>query len=84
MINLCRIWCFAFLIIHGAGVITFAQDKQDTVSHRDFIKKERSDNVFKRLLGLITREPKADQPRFAIKSEEPFLKYEGKIIRRSL
>ncbi|MGC1244236.1 MAG: hypothetical protein WA874_21785 [Chryseosolibacter sp.] len=82
MINLCRIWCIAVLIIHGAGVITFAQDKQDTVSHRDFIKKERSDNVFERLLGLITREPKADQPRFAIKSEEPFLKYEGKIIRK--
>lgn len=73
MINLCRIWCIAFLIINAAGGRGFAQDRQDTASHH---------RGFKRLLGLITREPEAEQPRVALKSEEPFLKYDGKIIRQ--
>ncbi len=33
-------------------------------------------------MGVITREPEADQLPFNIKSEDPYLKYDGKIIRR--
>ncbi|GHN03095.1 hypothetical protein WSM22_45840 [Cytophagales bacterium WSM2-2] len=35
----------------------------------------------KKLLGMITREPEADLSPFLVKSEDAYLKYEGKIIR---
>ena len=41
-----------------------------------------SNKIVKKLLGAITREPEADPSPFIVKSEDPYLKYEGKIIRR--
>src|SRR6185295_18952057 len=35
-----------------------------------------------KLMGMITREPKADLSPFLVKSEDPYIKYQGKIIRR--
>lgn len=36
---------------------------------------------YKHLMGLITREPEANPQQLNVKSEDPYLKYEGKIIR---
>ncbi|HEX5167875.1 MAG TPA: hypothetical protein VFW11_01780 [Cyclobacteriaceae bacterium] len=59
-------------IVFGFSVCTYAQEKQDTVSNKNI----------KRLLGLITRAPEVEQSPLNVKSEAPYLPYEGKIIRK--
>jgi hypothetical protein len=55
---------------------TFAQKNDST-----FKDRVQSNKRYKKLMGLITRDPEPDQGPLHVKSEDPYLKYEGKIIR---
>jgi hypothetical protein len=55
---------------------SISQQKEDST----LIQKAGANKTVKRLTKLITRKPESDKP-FNIKSEAPYLKYEGKIIR---
>lgn len=55
---------------------SFAQKSDSTV-----VERIRADRNFKHLMGLITREPETDPVHLHVKSEAPYLEYEGKIIR---
>lgn len=46
------------------------------------MKKWAANKNIKKLLGMITREPEADLSAFLVKSEDAYVKYQGKIIRR--
>lgn len=58
-----------------------AQQK-DTVSGSKWVKKIEANKNVKKLLGLISREPETDLSPFLVESENAYLKYEGKIIRK--
>ncbi|WP_276371685.1 hypothetical protein [Chryseolinea sp. H1M3-3] len=75
-------WCTLLLIVFGFNIGSLAQEKKDTVSSQAGIDTTKFNKGVKKLLGLITRVPEVDQSPFTIKSEDPFLKYEGKIIRK--
>lgn len=77
-----RTWCFLFLIAFGFYTGSFAQEKEDTVKSQTGIDTTNLGKNVKKLLGLITRAPEVDQSPFTIRSEDPFLNYEGKIIRK--
>jgi len=76
-----KAFCLLFFVHFGFSIGCFAQQKPDTVSNPKWMEKVNSNKTFKKLLGTITREPEADPSPFIVKSEDPYLKYEGKIIR---
>lgn len=55
---------------------SISQQKKDST----LVEKANANKLVKRLKKLITRKPQSDKP-FNVKSEEAYLKYEGKIIR---
>jgi hypothetical protein len=73
---------FLLFIVFAFHVGCFAQEKKDTISNQTGIDTTNLNKGVKKLLGFITRAPEVDQTPFIIKSEDPFLKYEGKIIRK--
>jgi len=50
-------------------------------SDSTIVEKIKAGKNFKYVMGLITREPETDPKPLNVKSDEPYLKYEGKIIR---
>ena len=84
LIEITRASCHLFFTLFVFTVSCFAQQKPDSVNNPKWIEKVNSNKTVKKLLGTITREPEADQPSFHVKSEDAYLKYEGKIIRRIL
>lgn len=62
-----------FLVIQSES---FAQKSDST-----FVERIKAGRNFKHLMSLITREPETDPAPLNIKSEDPYLKHEGKIIR---
>lgn len=72
LIQSARLSYLLLFIAFGFNVSCIAQEKKDTINNKNF----------KKLLGLITRVPEVDHSPFVIKSENSFLSYEGKIIRK--
>lgn len=72
-----KVICFLSLLILHCPQSAFAQKTDTTHS-----KKWSSNKNVKKLLGMITREPEADLSPFLVKSEDAYMKYQGKIIRR--
>lgn len=50
-------------------------------SDSTFVEKIKAGRNYKHLMGLITREPDSEPAPLNVKSEDPYLKHEGKIIR---
>jgi hypothetical protein len=59
-----------------------AQEKPDTTHQAKWVQKLEANKNVKKLLGFISREPEADLSPFLVKSEDSYLKYDGKIIRK--
>jgi hypothetical protein len=62
-------------------MVTCAQ-QTDTASRPNWVKKIEANKSVKKLMGFISREPEADLSLFIVKSEDAYLKYDGKIIRK--
>ena len=69
-------------ILFGFQGGCFAQQKEDTINTPKWIEKVNSNKTVKKLMGVITREPEVDPSPFHVKSEDAYLKYAGKIIRK--
>jgi len=82
LLDITRAGCVLFYFFFSGDVNCFAQQKQDTVSNQTWIEKTRSNKNVRKLLGIFTRAPEVDQSPFTLKSEAPYLPYEGKIIRK--
>ena len=65
---------FLSLIVYSTSI--FAQEKPDTSK---WINKNK---IAKKFMGLITRDPVDDPPAFNVKSEDAYLPFAGKIIRK--
>ena len=74
--------CLLIFIFLGFAVDCFCQQKPDSVHNSAWIIKVDSNKNVKKLMKFISREPKADPSPFNEKSEDAFLVYEGKIVRR--
>lgn len=81
-IEIARTLCFLFVTVFAFQFSSFAQEKKDTIKNQTGIDTTNLNKTVKKLLGFITRTPEVDQSPFTIKSEDPFLNYEGKIIRK--
>jgi hypothetical protein len=62
------------LVINGQS--SFSQEKEDTT------KWYNKNKVVKQFLGMITHDPVDDSPAFNVKSEDAYLPYDGKIVRK--
>jgi len=72
---------FLLQVLNTHGV--YAQSKSsDTSRLEKWRNAVNSSKNIKKLLGMLTQEPEADLSPFLVKSEDPYIKYEGKIIRR--
>lgn len=69
------------VVVSFFGTAGFAQ-KKDTTRLPKWMNALNSNKNAKKLLGTITREPEADLSPFLVKSEDAYMKYQGKIIRR--
>jgi hypothetical protein len=69
------------VIISSFKTVSLAQ-KKDTTHLPKWMETLNSNKNVKKLLGTITREPEADLSPFLVKSEDAYMKYQGKIIRR--
>jgi hypothetical protein len=83
-----RLLNFLFLCAFAVPGMLFAQEKSDTTKVRrdstkveQFIESIKKKKVPKRLLTSITRKSQSN-PTGAVKSENAFIPYEGKIIRK--
>lgn len=74
-------FCLGFLIIFSYNINCLAQTTPDTVSQKNWSERLNENRNYKKILGIISREPRPDQVDLNIKSEDPYLAYEGKIIR---
>jgi hypothetical protein len=71
----------SWLILLSFSTVSLAQ-KKDTTHLPKWMKSLNSHKNAKKLLGTITREPEVDLVPFLVKSEDSYVKYQGKIIRR--
>lgn len=79
IISVFCVLCFIFL---NSEIQSQVQQKVDSAKNPKWIKKLGENKKVKNLLGLITHAPEKDISPFLVKSEEPYLPYEGKIIRK--
>ena len=70
--------CLLFILLTGINTPGFSRQKKDST----LVEKVNSNKTVKKLTKLVTRKPEGDPSPFHIKSEEAYLQYEGKIIRR--
>jgi hypothetical protein len=68
--------CLIAILLLFVQAESLAQKSDST-----FVERIKAGRSFKYLMGLITREPETDPLPLHVKSEDPNLKYEGKIIR---
>jgi hypothetical protein len=68
--------CFLLVLFFSVTTEGLAQEKDSTLAER-----VNQNKTYKRLMGFITREPEGDRTPIHEKSENAYLKYEGKIIR---
>ena len=78
--GIARASLFAVFIVLNFFGISQAQ-KSDTAHFPQWMKAMNSNKNAKKLLGTITREPEGALSPFLVKSEDAYLKYQGKIIR---
>lgn len=69
------------VIVSCFNTVSLAQ-KKDTTHLPKWMEAMNSNKNVKKLLGTITREPEADLSPFLVKSEDAYMKYQGKIVRR--
>src|SRR6267154_4736855 len=79
--------CFLLLTLH-CSTIALAQanlalsQAKDSTRLPKWMRAMKTNKNAKNLLEAISREPEADLSPFLVKSEDAYLKYQGKIIRR--
>lgn len=66
--------CFVFFWI--------STDCSAQEAHKEQVKSNYSNKWIRGIMGVITREPGEGQSPFTVKSVDPYLNYEGKIIRK--
>jgi len=79
-------FCFAralwlLLVILPCSTLVLAQAK-DSTQLPQWMEAMKTNKNSKNLLQAISREPEVDPSPFLVKSEDAYLKYQGKIIRR--
>jgi hypothetical protein len=62
--------------------VCLGQEKSDTVKNKEWINKVNNNKHVKGIMKGISRKPESKKPAFNQKSEDPFLIYDGKIIRK--
>ncbi len=70
------------LFVLGFATAGLSQSKTDTVHQSKFVKKIEANKKFQEIVKAISHGPPSDPLVFNEKSEESYLKYQGKIVRK--
>jgi hypothetical protein len=74
------LYCFSILLI--VSIHCLAQQQVDTTATKATFEELKKSRNFKKLMTIIGKETKPDNSEINTNSEDPYLPYEGKIIRK--